>query len=75
VVAPVTTGSQSLCSGARSWLGLSAAPLLVTLFLVAALVATLLGASRRVEVILALQGFVLTTAFGKGLFIVLTADS
>lgn len=34
-------------------------------FLVAALVATLLGASRRVEVILSLQGFVLTTVFGK----------
>lgn len=34
-------------------------------FLVAAIVATLLGASRRVEVILGLQGFVLTTVFGK----------
>lgn len=35
------------------------------IFLVAALVATLLGATRRVEVILGLQGFVLTTVFGK----------
>jgi hypothetical protein len=35
------------------------------IFLVAALVATLLGASRRVEVIFGVQGFVLTTVFGK----------